>query len=60
MADQTKYGCPDCGCELKHIHDCGYGIPETHMVGSERYECSCGFVERSSHNKHGLPFILDR
>jgi hypothetical protein len=31
------------GCEKvtshEHLHDCAPGIPETHMVGSERFVC---------------------
>jgi len=29
------------------MHDCAHGIPETHMDGSERYECAvCGYKMR--------------
>jgi hypothetical protein len=37
--------CLSCNAETPHLHlhDCAHGIPETHMAGSERFECTaCG------------------
>lgn len=55
--------CPKCKrvVEHKHMHDCAHGIPETHMTGSERYECvECGHsVRKVEGEKQGLQFVLD-
>ena len=53
--------CPLCDKKLKHLHDAAHGIHETHLFGTERFECQCGFecwgaVEGE---KLGLKFILD-
>lgn len=47
--------------ESKHMHDCAHGIPETHMAGSERYECKkCGhWLSREDAEKQGLKYFLD-
>lgn len=55
--------CPNC-CRVtkhKHLHDCAHGIPDTHMSGSERYECEeCGYVmDKKEAESQGLQFILD-
>jgi len=46
-----------------HLHDAAHGIPETHMSGTERYECTfCKTTihkeDRGELNGH-LRFILD-
>lgn len=55
--------CPKCKTktEAKHMHDCAHGIPETHMDGSERYECNkCGYtMYKTEGEKQGLKFVLD-
>ena len=55
--------CPKCEeeVELKRMHDCAHGIPETHMDGSERFvcpNCQC-HIYKSEGEKLGLKFILD-
>jgi hypothetical protein len=47
----------------RHIHDTAHGIAETHMTGTERYECvycrwSIHKEERGTINEH-LRFVLD-
>ena len=63
FGEKTIMNCPRCGAltEAKHMHDCAHGIPETHMGGSERYECvDCGYVMRKIEGeKQGLKFFLD-
>ncbi len=55
--------CPKCKTEadFKHIHNCAHGIRETHMAGSERYECSqCGYtIYKSEGEGLGFIFVLD-
>ena len=53
--------CPDCdNTDLRHLHDAAHGIPETHMVGSERYECKCGkTIHCAEGTALGFKFILD-
>lgn len=55
--------CPKCEkeTERRHMHDSAYGIAETHMAGSERYECvECGYhMKKEEAEKQGLEFILD-
>jgi len=55
--------CPNCQrtTEHRHLHDTAYGMPETHMDGSERYECAeCGHSIRAEEGAaQGLAFILD-
>lgn len=54
--------CPKCGNPtLMHLYDTAHGIPETHMVGTERFECNCGFYCSNAveAKKLGLNFILD-
>lgn len=56
--------CPRCedGIEFKHMHDCAHGIPDTHMAGSERYECpSCAYAIHAGEGKGmGLNFVLEK
>lgn len=60
-----KIWCENCDEETdhKHLHDTAHGIPETHMAGSERYECSaCGraiFKEQAAVRNLNLRFVLD-
>lgn len=55
--------CP--GCEQitahQHLHDTAHGIAETHMVGSERFECTaCGHVTTAGDPAAGrFNFTLD-
>lgn len=53
--------CSKCGGKLQHLHDCAYGMPQTHMNGTERYECqSCGHAIFAEEGKAiGLKFVLD-
>lgn len=56
--------CPKCGEHfLKHIHNCAHGISGTHMAGSERFECECGYSvfasDKEEAEKQGLKFELD-
>jgi len=54
--------CPKCKKDtLKHMHNEAYGIAGTHMAGSERFECKCGFrlSNKEEAKTHGLEFILD-
>jgi hypothetical protein len=59
----TVAKCPHCGytCEFRHMHDAAHGIEGTHMVGSERFECSqCGHsVSLHSPGAERFTFILD-
>lgn len=51
-----------CGNEtLRHMHNAAHGIPGTHMSGSERFECECGFYVGNWEDaeKLGLNFVLD-
>jgi hypothetical protein len=55
--------CPACGCQTRHLHlhDCAHGIPETHMHGSERFQCqACGHATFAhSDGAARFPFVLD-
>ena len=55
--------CPQCDEEtLQHMHDLIYDIPGTHMPGSERFECQCGFYAipgSSIAEEYNLEFSLD-
>ncbi len=55
--------CPKCKekTEHRHMHDAAHGIAETHMVGSERYECKGrGYhMLKEEAEKQGLTFDLD-
>ena len=54
------------GCEKvtshEHLHDCAPGIPETHMVGSERFVCVlCEHVTfAGSDGASRFPFTFDK
>ena len=57
--------CCKCNVELKekvrHLHDCAHGIPETHMSGSERFECCCGYVlTKEEAISAGFKYVLDK
>jgi hypothetical protein len=54
--------CPKCKNQtLKHLHDSAYGIEGTHMAGTERFECDCGFScwDAIDGEEFGLTFVLD-
>jgi hypothetical protein len=55
--------CPNCQrtTEHRHLHDTAHGIPETHLDGSERYECAvCGYsMRRAEGEGQGLRFVCD-
>lgn len=55
--------CPKCKKETehRHMHDAAHGISDTHMAGSERYECAeCGYhMNKKEAEKQGLKFVLD-
>lgn len=58
----TIHPCRRCkrDTEHRHLHDCAHGIPETHMAGSERYECiECGTATFAADGIDGFRFILD-
>ena len=44
-----------------HLHDTAHGIPETHMAGSERFQCRpCGRTTFSfDEGAEAFPFVLD-
>ena len=46
----------------RHLHDCAPGIPETHMVGSERFVCVlCKHVTfADSDGASRFPFTFDK
>jgi len=54
------------GCEKvtshEHLHDCAPGIPETHLVGSERFVCVlCKHVTfAGSDGASRFPFMFDK
>jgi hypothetical protein len=54
------------GCEKvtshEHLHECAPGIPETHMVGSERFVCVlCKHVTfAGSDGASRFPFTFDK
>ncbi len=55
--------CPKCKKDnLKHRHNEAHGIHGTHMSGSERYECECGFYVGNAKDgeKYELKFIIDK
>lgn len=53
--------CPKCHKNLKHMHGTAHGMPETHIAGTERFECECGFEcwDAAEGEKLGLMFVLD-
>lgn len=55
--------CLTCRTETEHhhLHDCAPGIPETHMSGSERFECTaCGKLTFAhSRDADTFRFVLD-
>lgn len=55
--------CPTCRHQTRHrhLHDCAHGIPETHMVGTERFECvPCGRLTFAwSAGAERFRFVLD-
>ncbi|MFH1193967.1 MAG: hypothetical protein V1661_03150 [bacterium] len=54
--------CKNCRKETVYTYcfDTAYGMPETYMKGSERYECSeCGKGIYSSGNIPGLIFVIE-
>lgn len=63
MSDKISIFCHDCKKKThhKHLHNTVYGMPETHMANSERYECGeCGrSISKSEGVKKGLTFVLD-
>ena len=55
--------CPQCNKTLRHLHDTAYGIEGTHMAGTERFECDCGFRcwhDSAEAKEMGIRFTLDR
>lgn len=54
--------CHTCGQvrQFTHLRDTAHGLPGTHMVGSERFECaSCGECIRAEDNDGQFHFQLD-
>lgn len=59
-----KAPCLRCGLKTahRHMHDTAYGLSDTHMSGSERYECvECGNqVFAGNPGAGSFSFVLDR
>ena len=58
----TEAHCDACGKTtlFQHLHDAAHGIPETHMVGTERFECTgCGATVYAVDARPPFLFILD-
>lgn len=54
--------CPACKeNKLRHMHDTAHGIYGTHISGTERFVCECGFncSDALEGEKLGLFFVLD-
>jgi len=55
--------CPKCQKKTEHSHEhhTAYGIEDTHMNGSEHYQCKeCGYLMlKKEAEAQGLKFILD-
>jgi hypothetical protein len=55
--------CLTCGAVTahRHLHDCAHGIPETHMAGSERFECTACARPTFAHSPGAdtFRFVLD-
>lgn len=55
--------CLGCGATThhRHLHDCAHGIPETHLSGTERFECAaCGRATFAySDDANTFRFVLD-
>lgn len=66
MSEQERAHCPQCNEErvFRHLHTPAYaGMSETHMMGSERFDCAvCGFSvgPREASKFPTLVFVLDR
>jgi hypothetical protein len=64
MTHKLVHYCSRCGSvgKHRHVHDCAHGIPETHMDGSERFECTlCGHaVTAGDREAARFPFMLDK
>lgn len=45
----------------KHVHDTAYGMPQTHMANSERFECTdCGHITFvNDPGAENFVFVLD-
>lgn len=60
----TRIHCTSCNAVTphRHLHDTAWGIPNTHMAGSERYECiECGHAIFAKEGAPlGLVFVCDR
>lgn len=57
--------CPSCKASVErfnHMHDTAHGIAETHMAGSERFECpECDHIlTRGEARERGLTYVLDK
>lgn len=55
--------CPKCSRnKFKHLHDTAYGMQETHLSGTERFECeNCGYSIYSREGiKMGFTFFCDK
>jgi hypothetical protein len=58
-----RHHCLSCAAVTPHLHlhDCAHGIPETHMAGSERFQCvPCGRITLAhSPDADTFSFVLD-
>ena len=59
LAKKEKPRCPKCGTEYRHMHNTAYDLIDTHMEGSERFECECGRLTREEAEQLGFRYILD-
>jgi len=57
--------CPSCDSssldQFKHVHNCVHGMPQTHLSGSERFQCrECRFaLSREEAKVRGLVYTID-
>jgi DNA-directed RNA polymerase subunit M/transcription elongation factor TFIIS len=60
---RTLVWCVNCNTMTMHTHkhDTAHGIPETHMAGTERFECdTCGYsIHKNDPEARPLRFVLD-
>ena len=58
-----QFHCRTCNAVTRHwhLHDTAHGIRETHMAGSERFQCHpCGRTTFAhSEGAEAFPFVLD-
>lgn len=57
----SEIKCPLCNGKLSHLHNTAYGMPETHIAGTERFSCNdCGTdLTREEAIAAGCRYVLD-